>query len=159
MMVTIRKLTQDGAESFRYTGRVVSRGETWVQVEAFFGRDDVDIGHVVFRKGDRMIEWFYADRWYNVFELRDVDDDRLKGWYCNITRPAIISTEEVSWPDLALDVWITPDGALTVVDEDEFEALALDPHTRGAVLAAVADLYEHVHRREAPFEGSDLGAA
>jgi hypothetical protein len=151
-MITIRKLTPDGQESWRYEGKLVRRAETWAQVEAIFGRDDVDVGYVVFRKGDRMLEWFYADRWYNIFELRDMDDDRLKGWYCNITRPALISEGEIGWPDLALDVWITPAGQMRLMDEDEFEALGLDASTRQAAWNAVADLYAHVARRDSPFD-------
>lgn len=151
-MITIRKLTHDGKEKVRYPGEVVTRTETSITVQATFERDDVDQGFVVFRKGDRMVEWFYTDRWYNIFAVYDVDDNRLKGWYCDITYPATITENEVTWRDLALDVWVTPTGELQVVDEDEFETLETDADTRSAGWQAVADIYEHVERREAPFD-------
>ena len=34
------------------------------------------------------MECFYNDRWYNILEIHDRDDDRLKAWYCNVTLPA-----------------------------------------------------------------------
>jgi predicted RNA-binding protein associated with RNAse of E/G family len=151
-MITIRKLDQAGKEVFSYTGDLVAHGTTWLTIQATFGRSDVDEGYVVFRSGDRMVEWFYMDRWYNIFALYDVDDDHLKGWYCNITRPATITEDEVAWPDLALDVWVTPEGEVRVVDEDEFDALDIDADSRSAAWQAVADIYEHVERREAPFD-------
>jgi predicted RNA-binding protein associated with RNAse of E/G family len=151
-MITIRKLSHDGKEKTSYPAEIVSRTETSITVQAIFARDDVDQGFVVFRKGDRMVEWFYADRWYNIFAVHDVTDDHLKGWYCDITFPASISDTEVSWRDLALDVWVTPTGDLQVVDEDEFDALQIDAETRSAGWQAVADIYEHVERREPPFD-------
>ena len=49
------------------------------------------------------METFYSDRWYNIFEIYDRDDDQFKGWYCNIGKPAMIEDDFVSYVDLA---WI-----------------------------------------------------
>jgi protein associated with RNAse G/E len=149
--ITIRKFDHDGRETWRYTGRLVARGANWMQIEAHFDRPDMDDGYVVFRQGDRFVEWYYADRWYNIFEIHDVDDDRIKGWYCNITRPALLSEDTVIWPDLALDVWISPNGEVLVLDEAEFAALPLDAATRTAALHALDEVRGLVARRAAPF--------
>jgi len=53
--------------------------------------------------------------------------------------------------DLALDLFIAPDGALTVLDEDEFDALPIDEDTRRAARAALDDLCAMVVGRHAPF--------
>src|SRR5205085_3530918 len=116
---------------------VLMQGKTWVCIEATFNNPDKDAGYVVFRRGDTFIEWYYSERWYNVFELYDVDDGQHKGWYCNITRPAKISEDLITADDLALDVFVTPEGEITVLDEDEFAALNLPPNERRAALAAV----------------------
>lgn len=154
-MITVRKLDDNGREVFSYKGELVERGDNWILVEAYFTRDDVDDGYVVFRKGDRYLEWFYTDRWYNIFELHDVSDDHLKGWYCNITRPARISDDSVSWSDLALDVFISPAGEVLIVDEDEFTALPLDESMRRQAWDAVAALKDQLKRRESPFDQLD----
>jgi hypothetical protein len=152
-VISIRKLDLNDGEVFRYSGRLVEAGPDRVLVEATFTRRDIDAGYVVFRTGDRYLEWFYADRWYNIFELHDVSDDHLKGWYCNITYPAQISAEDVAWADLALDVFVSPDGVVQVVDQDEFDALQLSEEARRTAWDAVDALRAHVARREPPFDG------
>lgn len=151
-LITVIKRDHYGRYVWHYPGTVVARGAAWVRLEARFGRRDVVTDYVTFRQGDRMIEWFFADRLYNIFELRDVDDDRLKGWYCNVTRPAEISADAVAADDLALDVFITPEGVAQVLDEDEFAALELNADERAQALEAVAALLRHLDAREAPFD-------
>lgn len=150
--ITICKLDHDGRETWRYTGRIIEQGATWVKIEAYFNRLDSDAGYVVFRQGDRFVEWFYTDRWYNIFEIHDVADDHLKGYYCNITHPAIIEANKIGWPDLALDVWIDPKGNIQLLDEGDFTALPIDEVTRANAHHAVKELRAHIARREAPFE-------
>ena len=149
--VTVFKLDHEGRELWRYSGIMLARGATWVQLEAHFNRDDKDAGHVVFRRGDRYLEWFYTDRMYNIFQIHDVDDDHLKGWYCNICNPAVISDHEVRCEDLALDVWVAPSGDIQVLDEDEFAALPIDVETRVRALSALGELRDHIRRGDAPF--------
>ena len=129
----------------------MARGETRVQLEARFNRDDSDAGYVVFRRGDRYVEWFYTDRMYNIFQIHDVDDDQLKGWYCNICNPAIITDHEVRCEDLALDLWVAPSGKIQVLDEGEFAALPIDVETRVRALAALDELRDHIRRGDDPF--------
>ena len=42
--------------------------------------------------------------------------------------------------DLALDVWVSPDGAVTVLDEDEFDALELSDGDREAARGALRQI-------------------
>jgi predicted RNA-binding protein associated with RNAse of E/G family len=151
-MITVCKLDHAGRETFRYTGTITAQGPGWVTLEAIFGIPDMDRGYVVFRTGDRFVEWYDSARWYNIFEIHDVTDDHLKGWYCNITRPVIITAERIAWPDLALDVWISPQGQIRLEDEDEFAALPIDAETRAKALRAVDELRERVKRGQAPFD-------
>lgn len=126
MTITVYKLDANGREVWRYPATVLEQGPNSIRLEAFFNRDDMDLGFAIFARGDRFIETFYTDRWYNIFAVYGRDDDQLKGWYCNICRPATISDSAVACDDLALDLWVTPEGAATVLDEDEFAALGLD---------------------------------
>jgi uncharacterized protein len=150
--LTVRKLDPEGREVWRYTAKLLDRGPTWVCLEALFNRADLDAGYVVFRQNDRFVEWFYSDRWYNVMAVHDVSDGHLKGWYCNFTRPAELAEDVVTNVDLALDMWIDPTGKTRLLDEDEFEALALDTREHRRVLQAVDELRARVERREAPFD-------
>ncbi len=152
--VIVRKLNYQGRETWRYPGVVLERGATWVWLEAYFNRDDMDAGYVVFRRGDRFVEWYSSEHWYNIFEVHDVTDDRLKGWYCNLSRPAQINleTHDISCDDLALDMWVDPAGHTLILDEIEFEALPIDEATRARVWHAVDELRDRVERRDPPFD-------
>ncbi len=150
--ITVIKLDHAGVEQRRYSGRVLACGETWVQLEASFNLPEVDVAGMIFRQGDRFVEWFYTDRWYNIFEIHDRDGDQLKGWYCNVCRPARLGDGEISAEDLALDLLVWPDGRQVVLDEDEFAALPLEETDRAAALTALYALRRMVARREPPFD-------
>jgi protein associated with RNAse G/E len=125
--LTVYKLDHEGREVWHYPARVLARHDHSVRLEAFFNRDDMDLGYTVFKRGDRFIETFYNDRWYNIFAIYDRDDGHLKGWYCNIARPAMLGPTSIHCEDLALDIWVEPNGNITILDEDEFAELPLAP--------------------------------
>lgn len=149
---TVYKRDHAGRVVWHYSGQVVARGATWVCLRAAFDRDKADLGFVTLRRGDIFTEWFYADRWYNVFRIEEAGSGRLKGWYCNVTRPAHIAPDSVCADDLALDVFVMPDGSLRLLDQDAFEALALPPDERTAALGAVEAIRGAVAARAAPFD-------
>ena len=151
MTVTIRKLDHAGREVLSYPGRVLWREDGAIALRTFWTRAPLDVGYVVLEPGDRWTEHFYAGRYYNIFEIR-AGDGRLKGWYCNITRPARIAAAEIAAEDLALDLWVAPDGEMRVLDEDEFAALRLPPTEHSAAQAALAELQAMVERRMRPFD-------
>lgn len=126
--------------TWQYDGQVVSRGENFIIIEALFNRDDLPFQDVVFKRNDRFVETFYTDKWYNVFAVYDRDDGKLKGWYCNITKPAVIEDGSVSFVDLALDLWVSADGKQTVLDEDELEELSLDDDLKKKVYDGLLEL-------------------
>ncbi len=140
MKVTVIKRNPKGQETWRYRGEVIERGENYLILEAFFDRDDLAFHGMQLCRGDRFVETYYTDRWYNIFEIHDRDDDKLKGWYCNVATPAIIEGDSVSYRDLALDLLVFPDGRQIVLDEDEFAALSLSPKMRAQAQTALRNL-------------------
>lgn len=150
--ITVYKRDHTGQIVWHYAGEVLARGATWVCLQAVFDRVEADLGFVVFRQGDIFTEWFYTDRWYNVFRIAETGSGQLKGWYCNITRPAQIAPDSVYADDLALDVFVTPDGSLRLLDQDEFDTLDLPPDERMAALRAVEAIGSAVAARAVPFD-------
>lgn len=132
----VYKLNEQGQTVWQYPTEVLERGPNFVRLEAFFNRDDMDLGFATFKRGDRFVEYFYSDRWYNIFAVYGRDDRALKGWYCNVCRPAVIGETAVTCEDLALDLWVTPTGQTTILDEDEFAALTLSRSDRRNARAA-----------------------
>jgi len=149
--IRVYKLDAHANPVWHYDGVVLGRGANFVQLQAYFNRSDYVAAYHTFRRGDRFIEWFYTDRWYNIFQMHDVDDDRLKGWYCNIARPARLESQAVYAEDLALDVMVYPTGNYVILDEDEFAALRLEPAVHHAALQALETLKGLIFTRQDVF--------
>ncbi|MGC8857329.1 MAG: DUF402 domain-containing protein [Anaerolineae bacterium] len=138
--ITVLKRDVSGVVTWQYRGRLLRREVDRLVLEAYFNRPDLPFLDVVLKEGDRFVETFFTNRWYNVFEIYDRDDGQIKGWYCNIARPAEMGDGFVSYVDLALDLWVAADGHQVVMDEDEFLALRLDDETRQKAREALAEL-------------------
>jgi predicted RNA-binding protein associated with RNAse of E/G family len=138
--VVVIKCNLEGEETWRYSGRKLKEGRDWVLIEARFNRPDLPFHGIVFRENDRFVELYFSGRWYNLFEVHDKEDDRVKGWYCNITRPAVFMDGRICYVDLALDLLVYPDGQMQVLDEDEFALLALEEDTRVQAQQALQEL-------------------
>ena len=139
--ITVIKRKATGEEVWRYSGFILRREPNLVVLEARFHSPDKDFMGIVLQTGDRFVETYFTDRWYNIYEIPNREDDRLKGWYCNVAFPAVWEADDLlSYRDLALDLWVTPEDVQTVLDEDEFAALDLDPEIRSRAHAALGEL-------------------
>ena len=153
--LTVNKLNLNHELVVAYDGAVLERTPEAIVLEARFNRETMDLGYAVLEHHDRFVEHFYADRWYNIFEIHSVHDDHLKGWYCNIVKPAVFNAESIEQVDLALDLWINPDGSYRVLDREEFEALPIDRATRLRAQLAVSELIYLLYHHAAPFTAID----
>ena len=99
-----------GVAVWEYEGILVGQSERAYLFEAHFNRNDLLFNGVFLRKGDRFLELYPLSRWFNIFEIHDKDDDAIKAWYCNVTRPATIEGDSIAYEDLALDLLVYPDG-------------------------------------------------
>jgi predicted RNA-binding protein associated with RNAse of E/G family len=138
--IKVQKKNPAGEVTYQYEGILLDQDGHTITIQALFDRADMPFMDVVFKNGDRFVEYYYTDRWYNIFAIHDRDDDSVKGWYCNIGMPAIFENGIISYVDLALDLWVSMDGAQTVLDEDEFEELKLDDERRAGALKGLEDL-------------------
>jgi hypothetical protein len=148
-------LVKAGRTKIRYTAELLFDDGTRLAVRAPWAGDGVrDFGFVRFERGDVFTEYYWRDRWYAVKEVRD-GAGGLKGWYCDITRPATLSGAELVVEDLDLDLWISADGTdVRRLDEDEFEESGLaesDPAAAAAATAALDELERLA--REGGFDG------
>lgn len=130
--------------TWQYDGVVLNRDENSITVEAFFNRDDMPFQETILKRNDRFVETFFSDKWFNIFEIYDRDDGKLKGWYCNITKPAEITNDEVVYADLILDLWVSAEGKQTVLDEDELNELDLDDELKKKIYASLDELKQYL---------------
>jgi PncC family amidohydrolase len=118
----VHKCNHRGERKYSYAGELELRDASKVVVKAPWTFDEMPLAYSRFSPGDIFTETFYFDRWHNIFEIAG-KDATLKGWYANITRPTRLTGDDLEWDDLALDAWMSTDGHLLLLDEDEFEAL------------------------------------
>ncbi len=138
-----------------YRGQVIRHDATSIVLEAPWQTDRLELPYVTIEPGDRFVEFYFGDRWHNIFEIHSAADNRLRGWYCNISRPAKFANGILSAVDLALDLFVYPDGRILTLDEDEFNALNLqsnDPEAWRHSRAAVDELKAMAGARRAPFD-------
>jgi uncharacterized protein len=143
--ITVIKQNVQGEETWRYTGRVLEQDEHSILIEANFNRPDTPFHGMMLGEGDRFVEIYFSDRWYNIFQIHDRNDASLKGWYCNITRPAVMMSDRIEYIDLALDLLVFPDGRQLVLDQDEFDELPLDDDTRQKALDTLPELQKLIN--------------
>ncbi|MFJ1594587.1 DUF402 domain-containing protein [Kitasatospora albolonga] len=137
-------LTKAGRVKIRYPAELVRDDGTRVSVRAPWAAPGVrDFGFVRFEPGDVLTEHYWRDRWFAVKEVR-TGDGVLKGWYCDITRPAVLADGVLAVEDLDLDLWVSADGTSVLrLDEDEFDASGLagrDPAAAGEAVRALDEL-------------------
>ncbi|MFJ4471479.1 DUF402 domain-containing protein [Streptomyces sp. NPDC089424] len=134
-------LRKAGRTKIRYPAELLRDDGTRIVVRApFAGAAVRDFGFVRFEPGDVFTEYYWRDRWYAVMEVRD-PAGVLKGWYCDIARPATFSGTELVVEDLDLDLWRSADGTdVRRLDEDEFAESGLSESDPAAAAAAVAAL-------------------
>lgn len=133
-----------------YAGELAERRGDRAVIHARWAHGARDLGYVIFAPSDRFTEYFYADQWFNIMRVGGADG-ALKGWYCNITRPATITDEAIIYDDLLLDVWVSADGVCLVLDEDEFTAADLDDALRQGARRGLAEVLRWAQARLGPF--------
>jgi hypothetical protein len=88
--LTIIKRNLTGEETWRYTGLILRREPDALILpsrccaEARFNRPDTPFQGILLKENDRFVETYFTDRWYNIYEIHDRDDDRIKSWYCRV---------------------------------------------------------------------------
>ena len=138
----VLKLRYDGSVIFGWSAHLLERTPEHVLLAGLFNGHRRDLGYMVLDRGDLFLEWYYFDRCYNIFQVYSAQGT-LKGWYCNIGLPPEQVDGDLHYVDLALDVFVYPDGRYLVLDEDEFarlKATVLRSEETACAEAALAEL-------------------
>lgn len=149
--MVVHKLNTVGEVVLTYEGKLVERLPNGVCLDAVWTWAPLVLEYTTFETGAHFTEWYFSDRWYNIFQIHGADGT-LKGWYCNVAAPTVIAEETIACRDLLLDLWVAPDGVMRALDEEEFDAdTTLDAETRAAALTAMDTLRQLVRDRAFPF--------
>jgi protein associated with RNAse G/E len=152
--ITVRVLKYDGAEYRRWDATLAERHESLIVLDAEFA-DEVQhhlLGDI--SRGTRTIEYYWLDRWYNIFRFLETDGS-TKLFYCNISMPPAIQNGILSYIDLDIDILVQPDLSFQVLDLEEFETNAArygySEQVTTETHQTLADLISMIRTRQFPF--------
>ena len=153
--ITVRVLKYDGHEYRRWTAMLSRRESSLLVLDAEF---DADVEHDLLgeiRRGTRTVEYYWLDRWYNIFQFLE-EDGSTRLFYCNINLPPQFENGMLTYVDLDIDVLVQPEGSYQVLDLEEFEINAnrygYPLEVRNKANEALQQLISMIATRQFPFE-------
>lgn len=128
------------------------------EIIIFEGVFDKEIKHShlgVIRRGTVSREFYWKNRWYNVFRFHEPTGD-LRNFYCNINKPPVIESSVLNYIDLDVDVLVWKDFSFEILDLEEFEENAekfnYSLELREKVNQSLEELLELIRNRKFPFD-------
>ena len=147
-------LKYDGREHRRWPARIAKTEGSLLVLDAVF---DEEIKHELLgtiSSGTISTEYYWLDRWYNVFRFSD-SNQTLQNFYCNINQPPSFDGCVLSYIDLDIDVLVAPDFTYKILDVDDFEEnakrYAYPDEVQANARRALAELISLIEARAFPF--------
>ena len=107
-------LKYDGREHRRWPARIARIVGPLLVLDAVF---DEEIEHDLLgtiSSGTISTEYYWLDRWYNVFRFSDASE--AEEFYCNVNLPPRFDGRILSYVDLDIDVLVEPDLTYKILD-------------------------------------------
>jgi predicted RNA-binding protein associated with RNAse of E/G family len=111
---------------------------------------DWNVNGIALPKGGSTAGHFWIDRPYNVYHWLDAAG-RTLGFYFNVGHTDEVGEGVVAWRDLIVDVVVTPDGKIDILDEDELPP-DLPAEHRGTIARALEQIVTNPKRLVAEIE-------
>ena len=122
----------------------------------FVGVFDEAVTHAdlgVIAKGTISYEYYWLDRWYNIFRFHE-PDGAFRNYYCNINMLPVFENGVLGYVDLDIDVLIWPDWSYQILDETEYKENALKFEYPESVMSnaanALAEIISMIENRSLP---------
>lgn len=108
----------------------------------------------IIERGTISIEYFWREKWFNVFRFHHPDGG-LRNFYCNLNTPPTFTGETVDYIDLEIDILVNPGYSCEILDLDEFAALvkkySVSDNFKSRIEQTVSYLLNEISRRNFPF--------
>ncbi len=145
----------DGSINRRWEAEFVGQSDERLTFVGVFEKD-VDHPELGFiDRGTVSYEYYWLDRWYNVFRFHR-PDGTLRNWYCNVNLPPTYAGDVLDYIDLDLDLLVWPDLRTEILDRDDFERNAesydYPESVRAGAENALDELRSMIIGRRFPFE-------
>jgi protein associated with RNAse G/E len=156
--VTVISRKYDGSIRRSWKCRLIKEEPPLLEFVGKFDREVVHSDLGIIRRGTVSYEYYWTDRWYNVFRFHEPEGE-LKFFYCNINTPPTFENRSLDYIDLDIDLLVKPDYSVIVLDEHEFEEnaelYAIPEEVRQRARKCVDELMSMIKRREFPFGVTD----
>jgi protein associated with RNAse G/E len=89
----------------------------------FVGEFEEEVRHSklgVIRPGTISYEYYWLDRWYNVFRFHE-PGGALRNYYCNLNMPPSFENAVLDYIDLDIDVLVSGNFEYEILDREEFD--------------------------------------
>lgn len=156
--ITVISRKYDGSIRRSWKCRLVKEDPPLLEFVGEFDREVVHSDLGLIRRGTVSYEYYWTDRWYNVFRFHEPEGE-LKYFYCNINTPPAFKDGSLDYVDLDIDLLVRPDYSVTILDEHEFEENAelfgIPGDVKDRARQCVDELMGMIDRREFPFALAD----
>lgn len=153
--ITVNSLKFDGKVHRSWKCKILKESENLILLE---GKFEEEVRHSILgliRRGTISFEFFWFDRWFNVFRFHEPDGS-FRNFYCNINLPPTFENNVLDYVDLDIDVLVWRDFSYQVLDIDEFERNAkkfsYSKELRETVRRTLSELILKVENRVYPFD-------
>jgi protein associated with RNAse G/E len=121
--IIVSALKYDGTEHRNWLGELVVNEPPLLVVDALFVEEVQHPLLGAISKGTVSTEYYWLDRWYNVFRFGDKGQPNAT-FYCNVTIPPRLNNKTLSYVDLDIDVFVHSDFTYEVLDLEDFDTNA-----------------------------------
>lgn len=152
VVINARKF--DGSIHRSWNCELIKTAESLLIFKGIFSSEikHADLG--IIRPGTISYEYYWLDRWYNVFRFHE-PDGAFRNFYCNVNTPPNYSAGVLDYIDLDVDVLITKEFEIEVLDLEEYEVNAAkfkySQETKNKVEQSIAELIYLAKNRLFPF--------
>jgi protein associated with RNAse G/E len=152
--IAVKAYKYDGTLHRTWDAELLRQEGSLIVLDAQFPEEIVHELLGTIASGTRSLEYYWLDRWYNIFRFAQ-PDGTLRNYYCNVNVPPTFDGETLSYVDLDLDILVDPDFSYQVLDVADFEKNAdrygysADVQTKAR--EALRELVSLIEKRDFPF--------
>ena len=156
--VTINARKYDGKVHRSWQADLIAQEQTMMLFVGTFATDVMHPDLGLIEKGSVSYEYYWTDRWYNVFRFH-TPAGTFRNFYCNINMPPTFGDGVLDYIDLDIDLLVHEDWTVELLDAEEFERnsalYGYGEDLKRTALAQVDRIQELIRTRRFPFTNTD----
>jgi len=153
-VIEVRTYKYDGVLHRTWPAKLLRQEGSLIVLHAEFPDEVVHDLLGTIARGTQSLEYYWLDRWYNVFRFAQ-PDGKLRNYYCNVNVPPTLAGETLSYVDLDLDILVGPEFSYQILDAEDFarnaERYGYTAEMQSKARRALDELVGMIETRAFPF--------